>query len=327
MQHAQKALVFLILLVTPLLLAGAITPATYNGVQKTQTPVKISLPSYEDISPILIYNDFDMDNYASALSWDGDGSPATPYIIEGYSIVNDTNSIWIQDVTLSFEIRNCYISSETGVSDDGIFIENVTQAAIYDTVVVNKTHLINLWDTPDIYIENCTVSEGVWGIELYNCSGATIADCDIYFVTYDGIEIQISNNVLLSNNEITEISNGAGIKIDSSDHVTLLGNDISECSSSGVWAIDSLHLYAEDNIIHENWFFTGVMCGIHLDGSSYARIIDNDIYQNARNGIYLDNSDWVNITDNDIYCNSDHGIDAVNSIIVNVERNNIFSNG
>ncbi len=85
MKHAKKALAFLFLLVLPLLLAGILPPAIDNEVEATISPIttKVSVPSYEEQTPILAYNDFDMDNYASDLEWDGDGSPGDPYIIEG----------------------------------------------------------------------------------------------------------------------------------------------------------------------------------------------------------------------------------------------------
>ena len=109
MKHASEALVFMILLVTPLLLSGVISPVISEAEIQVQNPMKISTPSYEDHDPIWIYNDTAFDDMASAEGWIGDGSPGDPYVIEGYNITTDEVAIDIYDVTVSFEIRDCYI--------------------------------------------------------------------------------------------------------------------------------------------------------------------------------------------------------------------------
>ncbi|TFH03603.1 MAG: hypothetical protein E4H14_16445 [Candidatus Thorarchaeota archaeon] len=329
MKHARKALVFLILLVTPLLLAGVLPSAIYNEVEATLTPLttKVSVPSYEDLTPILAYNDFDMDNYASALSWAGDGSPDTPYIIEGYNITSDSNSILIHDTTKAFEIRNCLITSYSSGAGNGIMIDNATQVAIVDTVVIHKSDTIVVRNVPSLYIENCTVSGGGSSVYIHNCTGITITECNIYDNFSNGIYLDECNSSMITNNVINGTVVGAGIRLIESHMATIIGNHIFECAASGIWATFSHSLTIEKNIIHDNLFFAGAMCGIHLDSSPYAQIISNEIYDNARNGIYVVQSDWVNIFDNDIYGNSDHGIDAINSINGTVEQNNIYENG
>ena len=329
MNHARKALVFMIVLVTPLLLSGVIIPVFQEDAKSvvTKSPVKVSLPSYESIMPLWIYSDFDMENYASALSWEGDGSPSTPYIIEGYSIINNTNCIDIIDVSLAFEIRNCYIDSTSGVSGDGIFIENATQAAIFDTVVVNKSESIKVWDTPEPYIDNCTIIGGTDGISLENCIGATITDSHLLDVFVNGIYISYSNNTMISNNLINGTHIAAGIYLGFSHQATVIDNHVLNCGASGVWVVDSEDVTIENNIIHNNWFFTGGECGIHLDNADFASIVGNEIYDNARNGIFVDDSDGVYIFDNEIYGNSDRGIYLISSINGTILQNNIHENG
>ncbi|MHA1483722.1 MAG: right-handed parallel beta-helix repeat-containing protein [Candidatus Thorarchaeota archaeon] len=329
MKHAKKALVFLFLLVAPLLLAGVLPTAINNEVEATSSPIttKISVPSYEEQTPILAYNDFDMDNYASALEWEGDGSPDTPYIIEGYNITTDSDSILIHDTTRAFEIRDCLITSFSSGAGNGIMINNATQAAIVDTVVMDKSDTIDVRNVPSLYIENCTIYDGGSSVFIYNCSGATIAECDIYDNFDSGIYLELCNNSMISNNEINSTVVGAGIYLGSSHYVTIIGNHIFDCAASGVWAVLSPHATIENNIIHNNMFFTGPMCGIHLENSPYASIIGNAIYDNARNGIFVEASDWVYIFDNEIYGNSDHGIDVMFSLEGTILQNNIHGNG
>ncbi len=329
MKHARKAIIFMILLVTPLLLAGVLPPAINNEVEATVSPIttKVSLPSYEEQTPILAYSDFDMDNFASDLEWAGDGSPGDPYIIEGYNITSDGDSLLIRHTTRAFEIRNCLITSFSSGSGNGIMINNATQAAIVDTVVMDKSDTIDIRNVPSLYIENCTVYDGWSTVYIYNCSGATITECEIYDQYEDNIRILESNDVVISNNEIYNAVIGAGIYTLDCNDTTIVNNHIYGCNAGGVRTIDSLRIDVENNIIHDNSFFTGGMCGVHLDGSDNATIVGNEIYDNARNGIYVVDSDWVYIFDNEIYGNSDHGIDVMFSINGTILQNNIHGNG
>ncbi|TFH04538.1 MAG: right-handed parallel beta-helix repeat-containing protein, partial [Candidatus Thorarchaeota archaeon] len=204
MKHARKALIFLILLVTPLLLAGVLSPAIDNEVEATISPftTKVNVPSYEEQTPILAYNDFDMDNYASDLSWTGDGSSGTPYIIEGYNITSDSDSILIHDTTRAFEIRNCLITSYSSGSGNGIMINNATQVAIVDTFVMDKSDTIDVRNVPSLYIENCTVSGGGSSVYIHNCTGTTITSCNIYDNFSNGIYLDECNSSMITNNVI-----------------------------------------------------------------------------------------------------------------------------
>ena len=329
MKHARKAILFMIILVIPLLLAGVLPPAINDEVTATISPIitKVSLPSYENMTPILAYNNFDMDNYASALEWAGDGSPGDPYIIEGYNITSNSDSILIRHTTRAFEIRNCLITSFTSGSGNGIMIDNVTQAGIVDTVVMDKSDTIDVRHVPTLYIENCTVYDGGSSIYIYNCTGVTITECNISDNFDHGIYLNACNNSMISNNVINGTSFGAGIRLFDSHVATIIGNHIFNCRASGVWASYSPNATIEENIIHDNLYWLGPMCGVHLDQSPYASIVGNEIFDNSRNGIYVYNSDWANIFDNDIYGNSEHGIDSIFSSNGTILQNDIHSNG
>ncbi len=329
MKHARKALVFLFLVVTPLLLAGVLPPAINNEVEATISPIttKVSVPSYEIQTPILAYNDFDMDNYASSLEWEGDGSLDTPYIIEGYNITTDSDSILIHDTTRAFEIRNCLITSYTSGAGNGIMINNATQAAIVNTVVMDKSDTIDIRNVPSLYIENCTIYEGYSSVYIENCTGATITECVIYDNYDHGLYLSECNSSMVSNNEIYDTENGAGIRLILSHDVTIVNNHIYDCAASGVWAHISHNATIENNIIHDNMFFTGPMCGVHLYQSDNASVVGNEIYDNSRNGIYVQESNWAYVFDNEIYGNSDHGIDSMFSSNGTILQNDIHGNG
>jgi len=324
MKHAKKALVLLFLLVTPLLLAGVLSPKIKNEVKTTISPIptKVNVPSYEERAPILAYNDVDMDNYASVLSWDGNGSPDTPYIIDGYNITSDGTCIEIRNTIRAFEIRNCYVSSISNIpGTGGIYISNVTQAAIVDTFVLTKYWSIDIVNTPAPYIENCTIHDG-YTIYLYKCTGATITECDIYDNTGDGVYLDACNSSLISNNEI--FGNGAlGLLAESSDFLTITTNTFAKNHNQGISLEVCNNATIRDNDIWEN----GNRGGVYLEAGSYNLIEDNQIWNNSNTGIYSDNDNNIQIKNNQIYNHSRLGIYTYESHNSSMIGNDIWGNG
>jgi len=329
MKHARKTLAILFLFVTPLLLSGIITtvPEGQAMVPLSVNPTKVALPSYDPLSPIVVWNNSMLENYATSLSWDGDGSPSTPFIIEGYNITHDADCISIIDVTLAFEIRDCYLKGVTGGSGNGVYLSNVAQVSIVDTVILDKAVGIVIAETPAPVIDNCTISLGVYGVQAALCSDMNILDSTIHSTLDNAVMFIECNDTVLLENEIYDTITGAGIRMDLSDRVSVMNNHIHDCGFSGVYAVYSDYLTAENNIIHDCLLSFGPFCGVHLEYSDYATIIGNELYDNSHNGIRVTESDWVYIADNEIYGNSDHGIDVHASFNGTVIENNIYENG
>ena len=328
MKHASEALVFMILLVTPLLLSGVISPVISEAEIQVQNPMKISTPSYEDHDPIWIYNDTAFDDMASAEGWIGDGSPGDPYVIEGYNITTDEVAIDIYDVTVSFEIRDCYIVNETiGMASPGIVIENSTLVSISDTIFEYRMIGIVLSYQHSGIITGCTISHASDNHILVNDSeGLSIESCNLDICDNTGIVISYTNNTMINNCEISN-AEYSGIYLGHSNDITVTNSEVYDCSNHGINVYYSSHVTIENNVIHDNMWGGIPLCGVYLTYSDHASIIGNEIYDNARNGIYLEYSDWAYIFDNDIYGNSDHGIDAILSYNGTILQNRIFENG
>ncbi|TFG29035.1 hypothetical protein EU528_10315 [Candidatus Thorarchaeota archaeon] len=329
MKHARKVLVILILLVTPLLLSGILSNvASEAKILPLQSPTKVNALSYEVHDPIWILNDTAFDDMASAEGWAGDGSPDTPYIIEGYNITSDLTCVMVQHVTVSFEIRDCYITNIVPWTSYGIGIIDAPDVSIVDTTI-ETVHLgMELEQIDSLSVTGCTFTDiEDESIYVNHCDGSIINDCIIYDSYGTGIGLHEANNTMISNCNISSLEFGSGIYVYNSHFVTVFQNEIYECEYSGVWAFSSPYLTVEDNIIHDNWFYFGPMCGVHLYGSPHASIVGNSIYDNARNGIYVELSDWAYIFDNQIYGNSDHGIDVIFSNNGTIMQNNIHGNG
>ena len=325
MKPARKSLTLIILLITPLLLSGVITsPVNEVGTSLIQSLTKISTPSYDSHDPIVILNDTAFDEMASLESWDGDGSPGTPFIIDNYNITSDGMCIDIRNTIRAFEIRNCYLSSISGLGGAGIYINNVTQAAIVDTFVLTKYWSIDIVNTPAPYIENCTIHDG-YTIYLYKCTGATITECDIYDNTGNGVYLDACNSSLISNNEIFD-NGGQGLLVESSDFLTITTNTFAKNGDEGISLEVCNNATIHDNDIWEN-DFPGSQGGIYIINGHYNLIDVNRIWNNSNTGIYTDNSNNIQIIDNQIYNHSRLGIYTYESHHSNMTGNDIWGNG
>ena len=327
MMHARKALVILFLFVTPLFLSGVIVSYDSGEAAILNSRTRVSVLSYETHGAIDIDSDTDFYDTAVAESWEGDGSPATPYIIEGYNITADGTCIEIDNVTYSFEIRGCFLDSIGDHNGDGINIDNATDVLIVDTMIIRKIYAMALTDVETITVQNSSIEYTVYGLFIWNSQGPIVEECDITGVLYDSLHLFLCNNSVVTHNYIDNSVQGTGVRVLLSHHVTVSNTEIAYCRASGIYAVDSPYLSVENCDIHNNWYETGPLCGIHLEDSDYASIVGNEIYDNARNGIFLVQADYAHIFDNHIYNNSDHGVNVAFSHNGTILENNIHGNG
>ena len=329
MKHARTTLVILFLFVTPLLLSGVTPMIPDRDVLDltSPTPTKVSVLSYEIHGPIDIDNDTDFYNTAEAENWDGDGSPGDPYIIEGYSIASAGTCITISDVTYSFEIRGCYLTSEMLHDGDGVDINNATDVVIVNTTIVIKTYTMVLVDIDSLEVRNCTTDYCEYGLYIWESEGAIVEHCVVTGIYFDCLRLYLCNNSVVTGNRFLDPVQGTGVRVLLSHHVTIFGCEISGCADSGIYAADSTYLTVEECDIYDNWYFFVPLCGIYLHNADYASIVGNEIYHNARNGIFIQGSDFAHVFDNNIYDNSDHGIDVISSNNGTIIQNDIHSNG
>ncbi|MHA2179133.1 MAG: right-handed parallel beta-helix repeat-containing protein [Candidatus Thorarchaeota archaeon] len=330
MKQVRKAILFVFLLVTPLLLAGVISPVQMENVtlRVLESPSKTMTLSYVDHGVINLVGDDAFHTLAGTELWDGDGSETTPYIIEGYNFSIDGTCITLTNVSVYFEIRDCYFSYNTSAySGNGLSFTNVTHASIVDSIFEGVFFGIWLSWSHNAIIDNCTIRDSPSsGIFLTNTNNGYVNECDISTNSH-AIRLNNANNAVITNNVLHDSIGGSGINLYESHFALITGNEVYSCSDSGIKVIVSNNCTIENNVIYENWFFTVPECGIYLDFGHNATIVENEIYNNAQNGIFLTSSDWVYIFGNDIYNNADHGIDAVSSDNGTITQNNIHGNG
>ena len=105
--------------------------------------------SYDTHPSIIITSDAYFADNASAEEWEGDGSEAHPYIIEGYNISTDGICIKIQDTTVHYIIQNCFLT--------------------YDNSQGAGDYAMTIIDSPNGTIANCTFNQkGGRAINLIN---------------------------------------------------------------------------------------------------------------------------------------------------------------
>ncbi|MGY5858406.1 MAG: right-handed parallel beta-helix repeat-containing protein [Candidatus Thorarchaeota archaeon] len=265
-----------------------------------------SVLSYEAHDPIEIVNDTDFATTAADELWEGDGSPETPFLIQGYEISPARVDISIQDTTLHFKILDCNI---TGASS-GIYLENVSNGVIQDCLFTSNTY--------GIYLNNVT------GIDVVGCiiSAPAIFESNGVRMEY-ALDCSISSCVMQGATD-----SGAGIFGYYSERITLFNNTIFEFEKHGIHFTTSCYdLDILNNTLYWNEGTVPDMCGIQIQYSELAYICGNNITENALNGITLQGAHNVTIIENHIVDNLWHGIYLQSSYNCTIQDNWIEGNG
>ncbi|MFW9849300.1 MAG: nitrous oxide reductase family maturation protein NosD [Candidatus Thorarchaeota archaeon] len=287
-----------------LLVIGGLSRNTIDDTSAMNLkPNGVSLVSYEERGPLTINNDSHLLDLVSTYSWSGSGQEGTPYVIEGYNITSDWNCLVIGNVSLYFEVRDCYFDSvsATPYLSYGIIFQNVTHGTIVDSFITNKNHGIWLNASPSNAVQNCTIWE---------CSG-------------NGVDISISNYTIVDESTIADC--GSSMMLSRSNFTQVMRSDI-HGGMGGISIWYSGNCTVEDNTIYESTL--GISnSGIYLYNTDNSSIVTNQIFGNVMNGIYNTQSHHNYIFDNHIYNNSNHGIDIMNSANITILQNDIHENG
>jgi parallel beta-helix repeat protein len=262
-----------------LALAVSVTPVADLDVIAHQSTTVVSEPEKQGMlvagtphGPIAIDGDANFSDTALLEGWDGDGSPESPYMIDGLDIDlggGVGHCISISNTRVSFTISDC---SFTGASDGaGIYLENVTNGELVNNACNNNSAGINLAASYSntVFNNNCS-SNGI-GISLDESDSNTVANNN-----GGGIDLWFSDSNTVANNTCNR--NRIGIILDGSDSNTVADNT---CNSNDI--------------------------GISLDESSYNTVAYNTC-NITRIGIYLGYlCGWSNIVaDNTCFGNTEH---------------------
>ena len=230
----------------------------------------------------------------------GGGTPSNPFIIEGYRIRDKGEpSIFIANVTLSFTIRNCILSS---ISNYGIYIENFKFGTInISNNSINCHHSVGIYlretKCRSLVVANNTLKDNLNGIVILNCQ----------------------NEALIANNTLEY--NDAGISIGNSPNHEIFNNFFNQ-NRVGIYSS------INDECTFSNNRFFGTLinttdynkesCGIKVDHGYYLNISSN-LCDGFTKGMYIVDLRWSNITSNTCKNNID-GISVIRA------STNIFEN-
>ena len=214
--------------------------------------------TYEDNTVILnaitygIYIDDDLDFGIAGFNFNGSGTVVDPYRIEYLTIdTEDSNGIFITDVSVYFVIRNCTVDAY----DVGIFIQNVPngRAALYNNTC---NHIKGGHGMVISNVENCTIQgnkfiNNYFGIHLYDTPNSRVLNNTIEFNT-EGISIDLGENLIIANNSI-KYGTSTGISIRDSNY-TVFENNVIENNDGYAVIIDNCNYGSySNNVIDDNW--------------------------------------------------------------------------
>ncbi|MHA2100866.1 MAG: NosD domain-containing protein, partial [Candidatus Kariarchaeaceae archaeon] len=295
--------------------------------------------------PIIIGNNDQFSAQALSEGWLGDGTKDNPYIIEGYSISSDIQSlIQISNTEVYFIIRNNLLdgmNSGAPFYPRGIYLGNVLNGNISFNTIKNSYTAIHLSSSNNSVIQDNQIIQGSTGVGLY--SGSTqneVFDNRISDVTF-GIDIRSSDNTIFQN-----WINGTTYGIYSSGKVpsNVSFNKIQH-SWFGIMLSSALDLIVQNNFIRyndyglalysgsnrnkvfDNWIHNNTNFGIDMrSGSRENQITNNHVFYNNLDGMYLFQSHENAIVGNYIFKNTGSGIYIVNADNNTLKSNEIYEN-
>lgn len=230
--------------------------------------------AYTRHDPIYIASDAEFIAQAALEGWPGDGSESNPYRIEGYNITHTGFIIQIENVTMFFEIRNCYLASNSS----GVHIESSSDCEVYSNDFDNAS--IEICDSG-----NCEI----YSNEFYNGSEIRINCCFQVSVSDVRVIAPSDQGILVSNSSHCNISNSilysspiAGIVAMDSLSCSFTSNTISHCQNGILICNDT-----SSSLFTNNYIFNQSEYGIKVESGS-----DNWIYANIvaseGTGFFLD---------------------------------------
>ena len=224
--------------------------------------------------PIAIDGDANFSDTALLEGWPGDGSPESPYIIDGLEIDLDGEigyCISISNTRVSFTISNCNL---TGASWEhwpigaGIKLDNVMHSELAKNTL-DGNHI---------------------GIIVINSHYNTVANNTCSSNNDYGITLDSSHFNTVSDNTCTR--NYIGIYLRHSDFNTVANNI---CSTNTLYGI---YLYIAHSNIVANSTCNNNKIGIYLLWSENNTVTHNTCLSNTEHDIYLDESDSNTVASN-----------------------------
>ncbi len=235
-----------------------------EGIVIPESPEKNLRAAGIDHDPITINGNLEFDDTASLEGWDGNGGEAQPYIIEGYDIDRngeDGNCILIENTSVHFVIRDCFLVRANRSDRAGIWLTNASNCRIENNTFYQNRHGIHA------VTENCIITNN------------TIMGIVSGIVTDFSITLSLSNNTIISENRINGTTHG--LWLTTCEYSTIENNDLIDISQRGVRVEFCLNVSIIGNMCANN-----NVGGIFVSNSDN-NVIVNNYCSNGLAGIYV----------------------------------------
>ncbi|MEM4293549.1 MAG: NosD domain-containing protein, partial [Thermoplasmata archaeon] len=188
----------------------------------------------------------------------GSGTPEDPYIIEGYSINEESAQfcIWVENSDVHFIIRNCVLKG----AEVGIALLNVKNGKIENNSISSRDIDIFLSSSTSNEIRANIVEGNNRGILLSSSINNSVTNNEFKGGLYFGIILEFSSENSVSMNTIgwTWYDSIRAISLSDSNSNTIISNNIS-CFREGVSIVRGVN-----NTISKNRISQTTYCGITL---------------------------------------------------------------
>lgn len=308
--------------------------------------VSDTVSAYTGHDPIYIDGDEDFIEDNGVIG--GSGTPADPFVIEGWEIApGSEDGIAILNTAAHFIIRDVYVHDTTGLLNASVFIWNAGNGSIENCVFsVSRQTALAISESERVSVTNCSISHSGTGLWIYYSSNISIDRSNVSENTF-GIYSYYSTAVDITGNEVGEsLENGiishqsssvnisrnevwgsseVSVYVNSSDSVSVSNNTLSveSAGSEGVHVYSGHHVVVVDNIVNGTSAYDG-SSGIKVAYSLGHYVLRNRV-TNVSSGIYLYESDSIEVSGCDL-SDTQTGIQLHGSSECLVRENNVTSN-
>ena len=268
-------------------------------------PIKNDLTIYSltEHSSILIGSDGGFSSY----SFSGDGSLGNPYLIENLNITSASgNAITISDTTVYFEIKNCYLDSNS----NGIVLSDIAPgtAVIEDNIIVDlENDGIKMYNCPSTVIENNTIYNcKERGMNIYLCQNTNFTDNSCYncgfYILENSLEDYLSYTE--SNNRVngqafgwvvSAYGTGFGAPLYGQIYFINCSTIFLEDTSLSNSTIGFSAIFSSNVIVRDCYFGNQSYYGVNFYHSTDC-LVENTIFENNMYSVNVENCNSVTVS-------------------------------
>jgi parallel beta-helix repeat protein len=166
----------------------------------------------------------------------------------------------------------------------------------------------------NVRISKFTLQRGYEGISVQYSDGVVISDNHITLNNFEGLSIDGSDNSVISDNLI-DFNNWDGVFLSNTKNVTVRSNVASSNEVSGIYVEESRDNYVEYNTLSNNTYY-----GIYFENASSFSVVGNSISLNQFVGIYV-----LNLTNSAFHHNN--FVNNTQQIFIDDDSSNAWDNG